>query len=255
MMIWSADALVQSFGRERRLFGRPLTLPQAVMVTNGRCRLPNVEHHVRISVFFFFQAEDGIRDLTVTGVQTCALPIYPPFDPSLEYEPEKAVGIAQELNADSLRYPAASYYAYFPNKSGYPIHPQLKGDPMRQTLDLCRRANLKNVAYVPLNHPFMEVTSKDPRFADWAKKFADGRPMITEHYGFAKYYEGCLNSPVRDVIKALVREVLVDYPFDVMYFDGPYQGMQNAQSYCHCIYCDRAYRKTFNKPEIGRAHV
>src|SRR5688572_33014719 len=25
---------------------------------------------------FFFQAEDGIRDLTVTGVQTCALPIW-----------------------------------------------------------------------------------------------------------------------------------------------------------------------------------
>src|SRR2546430_16017346 len=29
------------------------------------------------SSFFFFQAEDGIRDLTVTGVQTCALPILP----------------------------------------------------------------------------------------------------------------------------------------------------------------------------------
>src|SRR2546425_12933591 len=28
------------------------------------------------SVFFFFQAEDGIRDKLVTGVQTCALPIY-----------------------------------------------------------------------------------------------------------------------------------------------------------------------------------
>src|SRR5436309_12225405 len=26
-------------------------------------------------VFFFFQAEDGIRDFHVTGVQTCALPI------------------------------------------------------------------------------------------------------------------------------------------------------------------------------------
>src|SRR2546430_10897671 len=26
-------------------------------------------------LIFFFQAEDGIRDLTVTGVQTCALPI------------------------------------------------------------------------------------------------------------------------------------------------------------------------------------
>src|SRR6266478_8514085 len=28
-----------------------------------------------MSILFFFQAEDGIRDLTVTGVQTCALPI------------------------------------------------------------------------------------------------------------------------------------------------------------------------------------
>src|SRR2546425_7210775 len=30
---------------------------------------------VILSVFFFFQAEDGIRDKLVTGVQTCALPI------------------------------------------------------------------------------------------------------------------------------------------------------------------------------------
>ena len=28
-----------------------------------------------VVVFFFFQAEDGIRDYDVTGVQTCALPI------------------------------------------------------------------------------------------------------------------------------------------------------------------------------------
>src|SRR5256886_7189755 len=32
---------------------------------------------VALFFFFFFQAEDGIRDLTVTGVQTCALPILP----------------------------------------------------------------------------------------------------------------------------------------------------------------------------------
>src|SRR5437764_9436090 len=29
------------------------------------------------AIFFFFQAEDGIRDTSVTGVQTCALPILP----------------------------------------------------------------------------------------------------------------------------------------------------------------------------------
>src|SRR3712207_7375453 len=32
---------------------------------------------IRGVFFFFFQAEDGIRDIGVTGVQTCALPIYP----------------------------------------------------------------------------------------------------------------------------------------------------------------------------------
>src|SRR5689334_24750345 len=32
-------------------------------------------HEVRLYNVFFFQAEDGIRDGTVTGVQTCALPI------------------------------------------------------------------------------------------------------------------------------------------------------------------------------------
>src|SRR5256886_4297494 len=35
---------------------------------------PGVRHLVLCC--FFFQAEDGIRDLTVTGVQTCALPIF-----------------------------------------------------------------------------------------------------------------------------------------------------------------------------------
>src|SRR6266478_9373831 len=40
---------------------------------------------------FFFQAEDGIRDLTVTGVQTCALPIYL-FTLTSDTFPAQAVG-------------------------------------------------------------------------------------------------------------------------------------------------------------------
>src|SRR2546430_9499196 len=38
------------------------------------CQLIGCGYEGQIS-YFFFQAEDGIRDLTVTGVQTCALPI------------------------------------------------------------------------------------------------------------------------------------------------------------------------------------
>src|SRR2546429_3296079 len=36
---------------------------------------PWLERLLRSHAFFFFQAEDGIRDVAVTGVQTCALPI------------------------------------------------------------------------------------------------------------------------------------------------------------------------------------
>src|SRR5687768_8845571 len=35
-----------------------------------------IDNRMMINFFFFFQAEDGIRDVAVTGVQTCALPIY-----------------------------------------------------------------------------------------------------------------------------------------------------------------------------------
>src|SRR3989440_6890469 len=35
----------------------------------------SIIRRIVICFFFFFQAEDGIRDLIVTGVQTCALPI------------------------------------------------------------------------------------------------------------------------------------------------------------------------------------
>src|SRR5256885_8567999 len=35
-----------------------------------------ITHRAVLFCFFFFQAEDGIRDYKVTGVQTCALPIW-----------------------------------------------------------------------------------------------------------------------------------------------------------------------------------
>ena len=38
-------------------------------------RLYFMNSEFSIFFFFFFQAEDGIRDVAVTGVQTCALPI------------------------------------------------------------------------------------------------------------------------------------------------------------------------------------
>src|SRR5260370_24717481 len=73
-------------------------------------------------LFFFFQAEDGIRDSSVTGVQTCALPIssralrvadhieagtvwintYGMFDVSVPFGGRKQSGFGRELGEEAL---------------------------------------------------------------------------------------------------------------------------------------------------------
>src|SRR3712207_2567892 len=47
--------------------------------------------------FFFFQAEDGIRDIGVTGVQTCALPIWCPRRRPLAVPVTGVVGRSPDL--------------------------------------------------------------------------------------------------------------------------------------------------------------
>src|SRR2546421_8799514 len=62
-------------------FKRQLTIHKLILHGFHLCDIQITPEERRVSVtcrsrlFFFFQAEDGIRDLIVTGVQTCALPI------------------------------------------------------------------------------------------------------------------------------------------------------------------------------------
>src|SRR2546422_8149765 len=62
-----------------------------------------------IVVFFFFQAEDGIRDVAVTGVQTCALPICERREP----EHRLLGGLLLQANLDG----AAAGSAARPNRA------------------------------------------------------------------------------------------------------------------------------------------
>src|SRR6266700_4802747 len=60
--------------------------------------------------FFFFQAEDGIRDFHVTGVQTCALPI------SASTRPSEALLESLERDEDELPEAAAEIRARAPDE-------------------------------------------------------------------------------------------------------------------------------------------
>src|SRR5207237_7846039 len=65
--------------------------------------------------FFFFQAEDGIRDSSVTGVQTCALPICLTKDPSypgIADDYRRTLKIFESLKPDVWLTPHNDVYAF-----------------------------------------------------------------------------------------------------------------------------------------------
>src|SRR6266498_5850739 len=68
-------------------------------------------------VVFFFQAEDGIRDADVTGVQTCALPILP----MLTRVPPLGVPDAGNAGAPTTRASAATRNATLGTRMGPPL--------------------------------------------------------------------------------------------------------------------------------------
>src|SRR5207249_8684941 len=76
--------------------------------------------------YFFFQAEDGIRDRNVTGVQTCALPICnisvrPSDDAQIRISGKKKANAWNENDAQQVA--ARVGVEVLQNGDGYEIHP------------------------------------------------------------------------------------------------------------------------------------
>src|SRR2546425_7796871 len=87
--------------------------------------------------FFFFQAEDGIRDKLVTGVQTCALPICYSTDASIyQIEP---IGVA--LPRDTADVEAAIGIA---REEGFPVLPRGAGSSRSEE----HTSELQSLAYL-----------------------------------------------------------------------------------------------------------
>src|SRR3712207_8380430 len=66
-----------------------------------------------VLIFFFFQAEDGIRDIGVTGVQTCALPILGMADTAHGMLPESQMGFVG-LARNEVTFQPEAYMASLP---------------------------------------------------------------------------------------------------------------------------------------------
>src|SRR5215211_4359424 len=88
-------------------------------------------------VFFFFQAEDGIRDHCVTGVQTCALPISAPGATSLPriITPNANPALAADAGAAGYRIIGVEVGAAPSVTTAYSLVALGEGDKLQNSLD------------------------------------------------------------------------------------------------------------------------
>jgi len=124
---------------------------------------------------FFFQAEDGIRDRDVTGVQTCALPIS-----DVVYFPEERLGVIvlsnQGMLFPNLAQTIASYYLPVPGflrDAGIPDEDPKLTNKLRSVVDAMAAGTTDPSAFSG------EVRAQFPASNDWLalRLSAYGRPQ------------------------------------------------------------------------------
>lgn len=168
---------------------------------------------------------------------------WPPLNPELDYDAEKLVATAKRLNADTVRFGTIGKYALI-NNPFVPTHPRLKGrDLLAETVEACRRHDMKVVAYVPVGHGLPRSLLTDLR-PDWGLMMDDGSLQDgVRHFGGESVAPVCTFGAYRDDILAFIRLVTDNYAIDGLYLDGPYYNwnMGTLKAVCQCGFCKRAY--------------
>src|SRR2546430_16930578 len=98
------------------------------------------------AVFFFFQAEDGIRDLTVTGVQTCALPVPDTEDPHVHEW--RALDLSGAVPPEAFAGATVVVHAAVDTSGGYDGHQRNTIDATRNVLRGVHAAGATRLVHV-----------------------------------------------------------------------------------------------------------
>jgi hypothetical protein len=170
----------------------------------------------------------------------------PPLHPHLDdFDAERLVKVVQELGGDTLRFQPVGFWACYPTKSKYPIHPELGSrDLLAETVRACRKAGLHIYCYTKYANPLMSVEflHQHPEYLDWVQRGPDGK-AVEDADGL-----GWMMSPkadaTGDAYRNAIREVIREYctyDIDGAYFDAPsafeYTGV------CYCPTCRRKFKQ------------
>ena len=167
----------------------------------------------------------------------------PPIHPHLdEFDAERLVKVVLELGGDTLRFQPVGFWAYYPTKSKYPMHPELGNrDLLVETVRACRKTGLHIYCYTKYANGFMSQSYFDqhPEYKDWFLRGPDGKPGGSfDHLGWMMGPKiDATGDAFRQAIVQVIKEYCT-YDIDGAYFDAP-----SGFSYTDICYCDTCRRK------------
>lgn len=176
-----------------------------------------------------------------------------------KYDPDRIVTELLELNADIYTIYAANQcnIAYYPSKF-IPKHPNLGDhDYVEEIVPRLRRKGKKVVLYanwldtkhpewniVPLTEDdTVENVQKDYPLVSWADPSKEEWKVRKLPAG--EWFNPCVNSPKRELMKNIIRELTERYEFDGFHLD-----MFFHTCVCVCSYCKPFLKKIFGKEDI-----
>ncbi|MBZ5856431.1 beta-galactosidase trimerization domain-containing protein [Flavihumibacter profundi] len=172
---------------------------------------------------------------TNSNVRTTNNTVFPPdsvFATFLsETDPVKYADFCEKINLDAallLAVPESGYATYRQTKETN-VYPGMKGDFFGETLKELHKRKISGFGYICIG---------------WQKKYSMAHPEYTEYPGGDSVHPLiCLNSPYRDHIMELSREVLGNYPVDGLRYD-----ILDQQSKCRCAGCQKLYAEMYHEP-------
>jgi hypothetical protein len=186
-----------------------------------------------------YQPPEWLRYSRAIYFEGLTPPIYPQID---DFDADRLVKVVLELGGDTLRFQPVGYWATFPTKSKYPIHPELGSrNLLAETVQACRKAGLHIYCYTKYGNPFMSnaFLHQHPEYLDWVQRGHDGKPV--EDFDNL----GWMMSPKADATGDAYRQAIFNvineyctYDIDGAYFDAP-----SGFSYTGVCYCDTCRRK------------
>ena len=170
---------------------------------------------------------------------------WPPLNPTLEFDAEKLIQTAENVNANTIRFGTMGKYALIQNNF-VPLHPELgERDLLAETIEAAKGTGINIIAYVSVGHglPCSLLREIKP---EWGLMMDDGNIQDgVRHFGGELVAPVCSFGQYCDDILGFIEHVVDNYDIDSLYLDGPYYNwnMGKLKAVCQCDVCKQAFLK------------